>query len=546
MLSFLIFTVLNVTAQCWYVDDVTDSVCTTDPDVCIAMTYPDGSPAQSIEALSIDPSGAPVYASDGGHVGILDPVTGIFTPFANASGYADLDGLAWDPIAGKLYASVRSGGNDEIVCIETTGPNAGLPVAGTEVEVTGSGSDVDELTIAPPNCAETGIIYATISTATGFVLATIDGVSGVATEVGPFGISDVESITFDANCTLYANNGSGELYEVDIITGAVIGDPLIDVAGNDVEGMSCETSTPFGGSISNMIWEDLNGDGIQDFGEVGIPGVIVNLLDDVGNPVTDASGNPITATTDANGEYLFDNLPAGDYTIEIDPSNFTGVGVLVPYIQTFDEDGGGDGTIDVSLETNEDHVTADFGFAPQALPIVLSRFIAREQGANVTLEWSTLSEVDSDYFSIENSGDGENFRSIGRSRGATNSRIEKTYNFTDKNVPHGQNYYRIKHMDFNGTSSYSEIRSVRIKNSAITKVYPNPSNQLINIHIKNPENHFIQVKITNNLGRTVWKSESDDVESNWQRQVEIDDVGQYFIFIQIGKNISYERVIITR
>jgi hypothetical protein len=365
ILTLVLFFAINIKAQCWFVDDSTDSVCQTDPsDSCIPITYPDGTPAQFIEALSIDPSGSPVYASDGGQVGILDPNTGIFTPFANPSGYGDIDGLAWDPNSNKLYASIRSGGNDELVCIETSGPNAGLPLPGTEVEVTGSGPDIDELTVPPNTCSNAGLLYATISTASGFVLATIDPVSGIATEIGPFGIPDVESITFDANCNLYANNGGGDLYLVDQITGAVIGDPILSVNGNDVEGMSCEDSTPFGASISNYIWEDINGDGVQDAGENGIAGILVNLLDDMGNPVLDPAGNPITATTDANGEYLFDNLPAGDYTVVIDPSNFSAGGALEDYTQTFDEDGGDDGSIDVSLDSNEDHITADFGYAP--------------------------------------------------------------------------------------------------------------------------------------------------------------------------------------
>ncbi len=703
----VLLTSINTNAQCWYVDDATDSICQTDPDDdCVPILYPDGTPAQFIEALSIDPSGAPVYASDGGQVGILDPATGTFTPFANPSGYADLDGLAWDPSTNKLYASVRSGGNDELVCIETTGPNAGLPVAGTEVEVTGSGPDVDELTVPPNSCSNAGVLYATMSTSTGFQLATIDPTSGVASEIGPFGIPDVESITFDANCNLYANTGSGELYLVDQMTGEVVGDPLIDVSGNDVEGMSCETSTPFGASISNYIWEDTNGDGIQDAGEDPIAGVIVNLLDDMGNPVLDPAGNPITATTDANGEYLFDNLPAGDYTVEIDPSNFTAGGALEGYAQTFDEDGGNDGTIDVTLDSNEDHITADFGFqgtasigdtiwedtngdgvqdpgeagiagvtvtlyddmgmvvatavtdangnydfmnlppgdytvtvtppagydntgdpdgtfdnttdvtlgpgedidvedfgyqgngsisnqvwedvdgdgvmgpgelpipgvvvnllddmgniiatattdvdgeyifpdlppgdytveipssnfcptcplagysetydedggfdsttdvalsagedhitadfgySPPALPVELVNFKLAKSNTDVLLTWTTSTEINNDYFNIEHSKNGAQFTSIGKVEGAGNAYTERDYSFTDSKAVSGQNFYRLKQVDFNGRTSYSEIRTIQIDLTTETRVFPNPFNTVLQIE-SNLDNYTI-------------------------------------------------------
>jgi len=532
IIAFAMSAVL-VQAQCWYVDDATDSVCTTDPDACIPITYPDGSSASFIEALSIDPSGSPVYAADGGQVGILDPLTGIFTPFANASGYGDLDGLAFDPSTGKLYASIRSGGNDELVCIETTGPNAGLPVAGTEVEVTGSGSDVDELTVPPNGCAGAGVIYATISTATGFVLATIDPATGVATEIGPFGIPDVESITFDANCNLYANNGAGELYLVDQSTGAVIGDPLFNVSGNDVEGMSCEDSTPFAGCIGDAIWEDLDGDGVQDPGESGISGVIVNLLDEFGDPVLDPAGNPITTTTDENGEYKFPNLPAGDYSVEIDPENFGEGKALDGYTQTFDEDGGLDATIDVTISTGDEYTTADFGFFIVALPVEFVKFEANEKDGHVTLEWVTANEVNSDYFSVEHSTNGYDYKEIGKVQAAGNATTLRTYNYTDRNAVNGQNFYRLKQIDLNAKSMYSDVKVVKLANNKSARVYPNPFTDKINI-----ESDFDTFVITNSVGKILRQGSVD------QGQIDLSNLqeGMYMVTFYSGEESFSQKI----
>ncbi|MEU4388761.1 SdrD B-like domain-containing protein [Promicromonospora sp. NPDC023805] len=63
------------------------------------------------------------------------------------------------------------------------------------------------------------------------------------------------------------------------------------------------------GSIGDCVWSDLNGDGIQDEGEPGVEGVVVNLYDVDGNLVD-------TTTTDAECKYLFEGLPLGDYTVE--------------------------------------------------------------------------------------------------------------------------------------------------------------------------------------------------------------------------------------
>ncbi len=55
--------------------------------------------------------------------------------------------------------------------------------------------------------------------------------------------------------------------------------------------------------IGDYVWNDADGNGIQNDGEEGMKGVTVELLDENGEPVLDADGNPIATTTDANGSY---------------------------------------------------------------------------------------------------------------------------------------------------------------------------------------------------------------------------------------------------
>ena len=64
-------------------------------------------------------------------------------------------------------------------------------------------------------------------------------------------------------------------------------------------------------AIGDRVWIDVNHNGIQDTGEVGVPGVGVTLHDSTGATVGHT-------TTDANGLYLFDRLPAGGYQVCFD------------------------------------------------------------------------------------------------------------------------------------------------------------------------------------------------------------------------------------
>jgi hypothetical protein len=119
------------------------------------------------------------------------------------------------------------------------------------------------------------------------------------------------------------------------------------------------------GSIGDFVWYDLNGNGIQDDGELGIEGVIVELYDDQGTLLN-------TTTTDTNGYYLFENLLAGNYTVKVADSNFETGGVLEGWVTSpanqgsNDElDSDGDETSHeaaVTLAAGEDNDTIDFGF----------------------------------------------------------------------------------------------------------------------------------------------------------------------------------------
>ncbi|MBK8192270.1 MAG: carboxypeptidase regulatory-like domain-containing protein [Lewinellaceae bacterium] len=100
-------------------------------------------------------------------------------------------------------------------------------------------------------------------------------------------------------------------------------------------------------SIGNFVWDDQNGNGIQDGGEPGISGVTVTLTgtDQMGNPVTQ------TTTTGSNGEYSFDDLVPGTYKITF--TTPAGGYVTTPVNQ------GGDDTVDSDADPAMGGMTAN-------------------------------------------------------------------------------------------------------------------------------------------------------------------------------------------
>ncbi|MCI5222784.1 MAG: hypothetical protein D3924_08970, partial [Candidatus Electrothrix sp. AR4] len=132
------------------------------------------------------------------------------------------------------------------------------------------------------------------------------------------------------------------------------GEPAIPVLGIN------DTTNDFGfvadGEIGDLIWNDQNGDGIQDAGETGIDGVTIDLYQDAnGNGVIDV-GEPVlsTTTTAGGGAYDFIDLPPGDYLVDV-----TDTGSV---LSGFNLTGGTDPVAVTGLTAGQDYNDADFGY----------------------------------------------------------------------------------------------------------------------------------------------------------------------------------------
>ncbi|WP_287904487.1 SdrD B-like domain-containing protein [Chloroflexus sp.] len=109
-----------------------------------------------------------------------------------------------------------------------------------------------------------------------------------------------------------ANRGSNDSTDSDIDSSGAT--DSFTVLGGDVV-LTWDAGLYQPASIGNFVWEDLNGNGVQETGEAGIDGVTVTLNGTTGAGVT----VNLTTTTSSGGVYLFDNLQPGTYTITVTP-----------------------------------------------------------------------------------------------------------------------------------------------------------------------------------------------------------------------------------
>jgi hypothetical protein len=126
---------------------------------------------------------------------------------------------------------------------------------------------------------------------------------------------------------------------------------------------TCPTCT---GKVGDFVWEDLNGNGIQDAGEPGIPGVEVKLAG------TDAYGQPInlTTVTDSHGKYEFNQLCTGDYRASVTASTVpAGLTATINPSANGNDNNPVDnndpaGTLVKITTDSSSNLTVDFGYEP--------------------------------------------------------------------------------------------------------------------------------------------------------------------------------------
>lgn len=110
------------------------------------------------------------------------------------------------------------------------------------------------------------------------------------------------------------------------------------------------------------------------------------------------------------------------------------------------------------------------------LPIELTSFKAHVEGTQVKLLWTTASEINNDFFTVERLRPEGGFDAIETVDAHGTVKHEQSYFAYDRNPLKGINYYRLKQTDFDGTTSYSEIISVEVNETENRlEVYPNPS-----------------------------------------------------------------------
>ena len=158
-----------------------------------------------------------------------------------------------------------------------------------------------------------------------------------------------------------------------------------------------------------------------------------------------------------------------------------------------------------SFSTFRWHTTGGFG---QPLPIELLSFTGSNEGAYNRLNWVTASELNTDRFEVEKSTDRISmWKFLESVPAAGNSTTSLNYSIIDNQPVVGNNYYRLKIIDIDGTVSYSKIINISFGETAsnnFARVYPNPTSGNLNVEIQSTANFETNVIAYDLVGRKIY------------------------------------------
>jgi hypothetical protein len=191
------------------------------------------------------------------------------------------------------------------------------------------------------------------------------------------------------------------------------------------------------------------------------------------------------------------------------------------------------------------------------VPVELTSFSANVNDDNVELSWITATETNNQGFEIERSEMSEvksqmEWEKIGFVDGHGTTTESQAYSFQDKNVVTGNYSYRLKQIDFDGTSEYSNVIEVEVTSPStfsLEQNYPNPFNPSTMISYQLPISGDVTLKVYDVLGNEV-ETLVDEYKPAGNYKVEFNAAnlpsGIYFYKLQVGSLVETKKMLLLK
>ena len=179
------------------------------------------------------------------------------------------------------------------------------------------------------------------------------------------------------------------------------------------------------------------------------------------------------------------------------------------------------------------------------LPLNLLSFSASLKGEIVLLQWTTTNEVNTKYFVIESSTDGNNWQLL-TTVDAKNTVSTNHYSF-NLTATSGTTYYRLKIIDITGKYIYSSIQSIDVLDkSDLVTLSPNPASNYITLSFDTSIKQAV-IKIINTSGKAIISKQISLSGSNtYTLPISQFSAGVYTVSVHANNTIITKKLVITK
>jgi hypothetical protein len=179
---------------------------------------------------------------------------------------------------------------------------------------------------------------------------------------------------------------------------------------------------------------------------------------------------------------------------------------------------------------NATFTISSFSSPGGTLPIKLLSFTGQKQKAIVELAWASSSEINFSHFIVERSGDAANFYSLLTLQAGSNN---GQYHLVDKQPLSGTNFYRLKMVDSDGSTSYSKTITINMESVVVFAVSPNPASEHLTVRINAASAFNETLVITNMAGVTVARQNLSLSKGINYRKVKLSDLAKGIYIAQL-------------
>lgn len=186
-------------------------------------------------------------------------------------------------------------------------------------------------------------------------------------------------------------------------------------------------------------------------------------------------------------DVLQGNVGCGNSTLFLPLENGGGTGQAITNGNAFESDCNVPATIDdllcdeLVLQISGPGIQFQTFDASSALPVEFIAFVARNVDKAIRLDWSTATEVGSDYFEVQRAHNDAEWQSLDRVYSAGDSNEPQAYSFLDVEAVTGDVYYRLKQVDLDGSFAYSPVVSTSFNTISGFEVFPNPATDWVSV-----------------------------------------------------------------